>query len=299
MAPPGQQAQAHEQFVGAGAARLYVREIGRGVPIVIVHGGPDFDHEYLLPDMDRVAESFHLVYYDQRGRGRSFSGRATDDVSITTEIDDLDRIRELVGRQAVAVLGHSWGGLLAMEYAIRCPDRVSHLILMNTAPASHTGVVALRQELSRRRSPEQAERMAALLADPRYRAGDVDVDLDVYRIHFASTVRDAAQLERVIGRLRSAFTPDGIVAAREIEDRLYEQTWNAEDYDLIPRLRRLRLPTLVIHGDNDFVPTELAREIADAIPGSRFVVLADCGHFAYLEQPDLVRSTMVEFVVAA
>ena len=269
------------------------------MPIIVVHGGPDFDHEYLLPDMDRLAESFRLVYYDQRGRGRSFSGQAPEDVSITSEIEDLDRIRERFGFEAVAVLGHSWGGLLAMEYAIRLPHRVSHLILMNTAPASHAGVLALRRELKRRRSPEQSERMSALLSDPRYQAGDIDADLESYLIHFASTVREREQLERVVRRLRSAFTSEGIVAARAIEDRLYEQTWDAEDYDLIPQLNRLRIPSLIIHGDNDLVPIEVAREIANAIPGSRFIVLADCGHFAYLEQPDRVRTSIAAVLTPA
>ena len=84
---------ARERYLTRGTARLYVREIGRGEPIVVLHGGPDFDHEYLLPDMDRLADSFRLVYYDQRGRGRSFSGRPADEVDLAGEIDDLDAIR--------------------------------------------------------------------------------------------------------------------------------------------------------------------------------------------------------------
>ena len=128
-------AVAREGFVGTGTARLYVRDVGDGVPIMVLHGGPDFDHEYLLPEMDALAESFHLVYYDQRGRGRSFSGRQPDDITMATETDDLDRVREWFGFESTALLGHSWGGLLAMEYAIR-PRSVSHLVLMNCAPAS-------------------------------------------------------------------------------------------------------------------------------------------------------------------
>ena len=285
-------------FLGTGAARLYVREIGEGVPIIVVHGGPDFDHEYLLPEMDGLAESFRLVYYDQRGRGRSFSGQTSEDVSIASEIEDLDRIREHFGWEACAVLGHSWGGLLAMEYAIRYPGRVSHLILMNTAPASHAGARALRHELERRRSPEQSQRMAALIAAPQYQAGDIDADREYYLIHFASTVRAREQLERLVGRLRSAFTSDSIVAARAIEHRLYEQTWDRPDYDLVPHLATLRIPSLIIHGDNDFVPNGVASEIADALSGSRFMTLADCGHFAYLEQFDHVRSSIAAFMAA-
>ena len=141
----------------SGRELLFTRDIGDGTPIVVVHGGPDFDHEYLLPDMDRLADRFHLVYYDQRGRGRSFTGRQPD-VTMETEVGDLDRVREQFGSESIVVIGHSWGGLLAMEYAIRHPQRVSHLILMNTAPPSRAGAVALRDELARRRSPAQTER---------------------------------------------------------------------------------------------------------------------------------------------
>ena len=130
--------------------------------------------------------------------------------------------------------------------------------------------------------------MSELLTDPQYRAGNIDADLEYYRIHFASTLREREELDRLISRLRSAFTSAGIVAARAIEDRLYAQTWDADDYDLRPRLNQLDIPTLIIHGDNDLVPTDVAREIADAIPEARFVVLADCGHFSYLEQTDRV-----------
>ena len=156
--PPTSRQHASATSRGARRGSTSARS-ARGEPIIVLHGGPDFDHEYLLPDMDRLAESFRLVYYDQRGRGRSFSGRPADEVDLAGEIDDLDAIRESFGFETVAVLGHSWGALLAMEYATRRPHRVSHLILMNTAPASHAGVLAFRDDLQRRRTPEQSERM--------------------------------------------------------------------------------------------------------------------------------------------
>jgi proline iminopeptidase len=125
-----------EGHVPVDGARLYYRTVGQGPPIVVLHGGPDFDHYYLLPELDRLAETFQLVYYDQRGRGRSAEGVAPDDVGIESEVADLDGVRRHFGFYTIAVLGHSWGGLLAMEYASRHPGRVSHLILMNSAPAS-------------------------------------------------------------------------------------------------------------------------------------------------------------------
>ena len=89
-----------------------------------------------------------------------------------------------------------------------------------------------------------------------------------------------------------------MLRARAIEDRLYDQTWSAPGYDLLPKLRRLGVPTLVLHGENDFVPVDLAAHVAQAIPGARLAVLPRCGHFAYLEAPDAVAQHVGELFAA-
>src|SRR4029077_3124701 len=118
-APP----HVREDYVPVPGARLYLREVGNGPPLLVLHGGPDFNHHYLLPELDRLSSRLRLIYYDQRGRGKSADAVAPEDVDIESEIDDLDRVRQHFGLSAVSVLGHSWGGLLAMEYATRHPDR--------------------------------------------------------------------------------------------------------------------------------------------------------------------------------
>ena len=89
--------------------------------------------------MDRLSDSFRLIYYDQRGRGKSAAHVQPEDVSLASEMQDVESVRAFFRLESAVVLGHSFGGLLAMEYALRHPDRVSHLILMNTAPASYDG----------------------------------------------------------------------------------------------------------------------------------------------------------------
>src|SRR5512139_2088608 len=135
------------------ARRLYAREVGEGRPLIVVHGGPDFDHHYLRPELDALADSVRLVYYDQRGRGRSAPFVRPADVGIDSEIEDLDQLRASLGLDSVALLGHSWGGLVAMEYAVRHPDRLSHLVLMDTAPACHADWLMFREQLRHRRPP--------------------------------------------------------------------------------------------------------------------------------------------------
>ena len=274
-----------------------MRATGVGPPLVVLHGGPDFDHEYLLPEFDDLIEDRRVVLYDQRGRGRSFHGEGPDDVTLAGEMADLDAVRAWTGAPAVALLGHSFGGLLALEYAIRFPGRVSHLVLLNTAPASQSGARALRAELAARTSPGGAARLAAIAADPAYRRGDIALEAERYRLHFGRTVRDPAVLDDIVARLRRAFTPGSIVAARAIEDRLYAETWDRPDYDLLPALRRLATPTLVIHGEDDFVPLAIVREIADAIPRSRLAILPT-SHFSYVERPAEVGPLVERFLAA-
>jgi proline iminopeptidase len=167
---------------------------------------------------------------------------------------------------------------------------------MNSAPVSHAGASALRHELARRKTPEQARMMEAIAASQEYLAGDVDAEAAYYRIHFASAVGDPDLQEDLIRRLRVAFTSNGVVRARQIEEQLYEQTWSSESYDLTAQLRRLRVPTVVIHGERDLVPVEIAEHIAASIPDAQLEVLPDCGHFAYLEQPDHVHRLVEELL---
>jgi pimeloyl-ACP methyl ester carboxylesterase len=185
--------------------------------------------------------------------------------------------------------------VLAMAYASQRPDRVSHLILLNSAPGSHAGFVRFR--LGREAAePETLARMRAIAATPRYAEGDVDTEAEYYRLHFARTLRRWGRLEAVIGRLRIDFSPEDIVKARVIEDRLYAQTWLRPEFDLLSPLAEARVPTLLVHGDEDLIPLECASAIADAVPGSRLIVLRECGHFSSLERPAEIADAIVAFM---
>ena len=213
--------------VACGSARLYVRDVGAGPPVVVVHGGPDFGHDYLLPELDLLADACRLVYYDQRGRGRSYAGDATDDVTMAGEVDDLDCVRRSLGLETMAVLGHSWGCLVAMEYALRFPERVSHLILLGAAPASGEAARTLGRSLRAARTADESATMAGLEADAAYQAGDLEADAAWYRIHFKPALQRPELLDDLVARLRRGSSAEGIVVARVIEQRLYDETWRA------------------------------------------------------------------------
>jgi len=275
-----------EMRIPVGATSLYARDVGRGHPVIVLHGGPDFDHGYLLPELDALADTVRLIYYDQRGRGRSAENVSAEDVTLESDLADIDRVREHFRLDSVALLGHSWGAVLALEYALRHPARVSHLILMNPAPVSSSDLSAMRQEYVKRLGAEMA-RQRAIVASAGYQAADPETVAARYRIHFKPALKKPADYETMMTRMREGFLSQGkggILKARAVEDRLMRDTWETGSYNLLPRLGSLRIPTLVIAGDHDFMAGS-AERIAQAMPGAALVMTRGCGHFAFLECP--------------
>jgi proline iminopeptidase len=288
-----------ETRVPVPGASLYAREVGRGPSIVVLHGGPDFDSAYLLPDLDRLADVYRLLYYDQRGRGKSADRVGPNDVTLASDVDDLDRVRQHFQLESTTLLGHSWGAVLALEYALRHPDRVSRLILMNPAPASASDVAVFRKAYLDKLGAAAAERQREIVATAAYKEGDPDAVVARYRIHFKPAFARPADYEKLMTAMKDAFISqgrEGIVKARAAEDGLMHDTWEVPGYDLLPRLRGLHIPTLVIAGDHDFIPVETAAHIAQAIPDAKFVTLSNCGHFSYLECPGDVRKAFDDFL---
>jgi proline iminopeptidase len=284
-----------ESRIPAGNADLYCREVGQGTSIIVLHGGPDFDQSYLLPDLDRLSDSSRLIYYDQRGRGKSGNGVRPEDVTLASDIADLEKVRRHFQVNPVVLLGHSWGTVLALEYALRYPERVSHLILMNPGPASTDDYKQLRKEWLEKRADDM-ERRKAIAATAAYKEGDPDAVIAYYRIHFKPAFVRPENYEKIIARLRSSFTREGILKWRAIEARLMNDTWSSPEFDLLPQLKSLKIPTLVISGDHEFIPAATAEHITQAIPNARMVTLKGCGHFTYLECPVAVHEQIDAFL---
>lgn len=280
--------------VPVGEASLYVREVGRGRPLIVLHGGPDFDHAYLLPELDELADTYRLIYYDQRGRGKSAENVRPEDVTLATDLDDLDTVRRYFRLDAAVLLGHSWGTVLALEFALRNPTLVSHLVVMNPAPVSQAQVATLRQSYVAQLGSD-LDRQRAIQAGASYKEGNPDTVAARYRIHFKHALQRPADYEKLMARMSASFRGQGkrgILKAWAVEERLYRDTWSLPGYDLLPKLRSLRIPALVIVGEQDFIPPAIASEIAQALPEATLVAIPNCGHFVYLGCGSAVRSAL-------
>ena len=141
-------------------------------------------------------------------------------------------------------------------------------------------------------------RQREIVASAAYKEGDPEAVAARYRLHFKPALKRPEDYERLMATMKAEFISqgkEGIVKARAVEDRLMRDTWQMDGYDLLPKLQTLSIPTLIISGDHDFFPGEVAAHIARAIPNAQLVTLRNCGHFAYLESPGDVRNALNDF----
>jgi len=280
-------AQARQGLLSLDDARLFYEVVGSGEPIVVVHGGPGLDHEYLQPGLDALANRHTLIYYDQRGTGRSSAELADSVVTFDAFVEDIDRLRQALDYERVSVLGHSFGSLIALEYARRYPDRTRALILMNPVEPGSRYREETNRRMEERRTGEVAEEMARLQESEGFEARDPATLSRYYRLAFRPVVKNPEVVEELDLDLAGTTARQGQDVARLLGTSLGDVEW----WD---RLSSIEAPTLVLHGRYDGPPTQMARELAEAFPVGTFEVL-DAGHFPYLEDRQGLLSAVSSF----
>jgi proline iminopeptidase len=268
---------------------LYVEVLGHGDPLVLMHGGPGLDHVSLTPFRE-LADRHTVVFYDHRCNGRSVGAPVT---SMTFEnlTADADALREKLGFARWAVLGHSFGGHVALEYTLRYLDRVSQLVLLDTA-----GDVRWSQEHG-----------AEVLADRGFDRKTVTVARRFYngRIAPKDFVRAAMRLlpaydhrfslvrlgrEMLEGGWRAQMRPEALAFGGQMM-----RGWSVMD-----RLGEIRVPTLVIAGHDDFLfPPESQAQLAAGIQNARLRIIERAGHNPQAERPAETLAAVADFLASA
>lgn len=256
-------------------------------PAVVLHGGPGAHHDYLLPQFLRLAEKHRLVFYDQRGGGRS-RDTGPGEVSWQQLVQDLAHVVRELRIEPLTVVGYSWGALLALLYAIetrrnRGMPAPARLVLVDPAPLSRPWRQAFEDEFARRQRSEAIREMREDLADSGLRETDPDAwrqrqfELGVAP-YFAN-----AQAAREL-------TPFRVTA------KVQQSVWHSlGDFDLIPDLGKLHIPAFFVHGRHDPIPLESTEKAAGAMR-ARLLVLEASGHVPYVEQPDALFAGIEQYL---
>ncbi len=271
------------------SAPLYWCAYGEaGAPrLLVLHGGPGASHEYLLPQMLRLANQHELLLCDQRGGGRS---KSDDPMPVTwqLQVEDLAGVIRELGVAPLTIVGYSWGGLLAILYSIEAarrsdlpsPDR---LVLIDPAPLTRAWREEFEAEFARRQQGPAIARLREELAA----SGLKERDSAAYRqrLFELSVAGYFADPERA-----RDLTPFRVTG------RVQQSVWESlGDFDLIPLLSNVDVPTLLVHGWSDPIPVDSTFAAARAMQG-RCVVLEASGHVPYVEQPDALFGAIEQFL---
>jgi proline iminopeptidase len=265
---------------------MNVKIIGRGYPLVLMHGGPGADL-YTMMSFKPCSDQFTLVFYDHRCNGRS---EGADVSTLTWEnlTADADALREKLGFEKWAVLGHSFGGYVALEYALRYPNRLSHLVLVDTGGDSRWAQENASELLAQRGfSPEivhLARRFLNGQIDPKEMFPDLMKLGKAYTYHVSL-------------RLIVHLTYLALMSRRRPEALIYGAPHFLRGWSVMNRLNEIKVPTLIMAGREDFqFPPEHQEELAAGIPNSRLVIIDQAGHNVQDEQPAKVLRVLRDFL---
>jgi proline iminopeptidase len=274
--------------IGVGDIEVACTVVGEGIPLVVVHGGPGLGATYLR-HLDRWADTFQLVYYDQRGSGRTpmgDPGRA----SAAGALDDLDGLRAALGIDRVNLVGHSSGSVIAGLYAGTHPGSTSSLVLLNTAPPLDPGLQrAFGREMAGRRTAEDDAAKRAIEESARFRAGAAEA-LERHTLNtYLSFFRDRSTVESV----SLGFTEITAANVRAAPGRMFA---TLGELDPMRTLAAVECPALVVHSELDPVPVAWAHALVATIPTADYALLEGASHFAHVEDPDQLANAVLPWL---
>lgn len=266
--------------IGDKAVAYHVLGRGTGTPLLVINGGPGFAHGFLhfSSVWDRLAETRRVIFFDQPGTGQSWPVGPNDGLGVEDILRSIEAIREAIGVPRVAVLGHSWGGYVALAYALGHPDHVERVILVGSVSPD----IAATEFLWGALFPERIAAEKSLSAD------DPD-DVQAYiRARLTMSFYSSEVRDHVLAGL-------GVTVYNARQETLLWK--DAESHDLSRDLKRLSMPVLVTTGRFDaIVAPRMAWRIHQAIPGSQFAVWERSGHFPMIEEPNAFFAVVDRFL---
>jgi len=265
---------------------LYVKRMGKGYPLVLMHGGPGADL-YTMMGFKPLADQYTLIFYDHRCNGRSMGAEVTT-MTFENLTADADALRQSLGFEKWAVLGHSFGGFVALEYALRFPESLSHLVLVNSGADYWWPSENASKVLAQRGFDPEIVDLAQRWFNGQFQPDKMFSSLMKLSKAYDPYMTTVEALPMLIPGLKSKLRPEAAIFA----ETTYLQHWKVMD-----RLGEIRVPTLVIAGRQDFVyPPESQEGLAAGIPNARLVLIDRAGHNPQDEQPKQTLKAIRDFL---
>jgi len=293
-----------EGFIDAHGVLIYYMEVGRGAPLMIVHGGPGASHDYFLPYLLPLARHNKLVFIDERGSGKSEKLEDPKGYTVENMVEDVEDVRKGLGLGRISLLGHSYGGVLAQAYALKYQNNLNHLVLASTFPST-SQMNEVFVKMKEKMAPELRQKIDAMEKDGLFGKGP-----DYRKNRYTDAYMIAAWGEGYFPYVYQNHPDpnddplqDGIMSWD-----LYREMWgsdgefvidgNLKSVEYVDRLPSIKVPTLIIAGDHDECDPSLSQEMHEKIAGSDLVIVPKSGHMTFVDQPGVFIHSVDEFLHA-
>ncbi|HWZ43272.1 MAG TPA: proline iminopeptidase-family hydrolase [Candidatus Saccharimonadales bacterium] len=292
-----------EGFVDANGVLIYYKIVGRGAPLVIVHGGPGASHEYFLPHLLPLARTNKVIFIDERGSGRSEKLQDVTKYTVEAMVEDVEAVRLALGLGKINLLGHSFGGVLAQAYALKYQKNLTHLILGSTFSSTSAFNKILAWEKGQ--MPEAQRKKLQELEDAGLFGKGKPWEKGRYPDDYAELAWGDGYFPYLYQNHPDPnYDPKGGNTTNSWD--LYREMWgshgefivdgNLKSVEYTEKLPGIHVPTLVICGDHDESDPSLSKTMHEKIAGSKLVVLPQSGHLTFVDQPEIFMRSVNEFL---
>ena len=289
-------------FVDANGVFIFYKTVGRGAPLLVLHGGPGASHDYFLPYLLPLMRRNRLVFIDERGCGQSQKLANPAAYTVEAMVEDVEAVRQKLNLGKINLLGHSFGGVLAQAYALKYQQNLSGLVLCSTFQST-SKMNEVFKAMKAKMAPELRARIDKMEKAGLYGHGR-DYEKNRYSAEYMIASWGEGYFPYLYGKRPDAnYDP---VANGAMAWDVYREMWGSHgefviDGNLVSaeyedRLPSIRVPTLITVGDHDECDPSLSRIMNEKIPGSKLVILPESGHMTFVDQPGQFVAAVNQFL---
>lgn len=275
--------------ITSGNSKLHYKTFGTGKPLLIINGGPGMNCEGFGTVAEEISRfGYQTIIYDQRGTGKSTVDDANSKtVTMDLMVQDMENLRKYLNIKTWVVLGHSFGGIMATYYATLHPETIDKLIFSSSGGVN----LKFRNYVSNRigNNLTASEKDSLGFYQQKRNSGDNSQKTTEKRAHFLAKAY-------VYNKEKSTSIAHRMTQTNYAINALVYQNLDKIQFDCTNSFQNFNKPVLVLQGKNDIITTETAKEIADAFPNSKLVLMDNCAHYGWLDAPTIYFDSIKTFL---
>lgn len=267
-----------EKTIEINGVQHYFRIKGSGEPMLILHGGPGLSHNYMLPYFDELAADYQLIFFDQRGGGKTDFPKDTSSINMDAFVEDVEAIRKHFNIEKMALLGHSWGSILALNYAAKYQNHVNQLVLVSPAPATTKFYEEMVSNMHKKRTEEETKELVQIMMSKAFDKRETEAFTKAMKIGDKVNLYDPSRIDELyeLHQYTQETATKFWFTSNLMERHFF-------DYNVVDKIKEITVPTLIVIGDMDNVPFASSQFIADNLENARLEIIKSTGHYPFFE----------------